>query len=184
MTTTSAQTSYANQPGYNDCLPSVFASSSRSSLNLKGLRPTTIASPFPGATISAPPTAAGVSPAAGASVATSKDPATSGEPAQEAEKSLATPEATANLLNAILGFESTLPDREFNHYKARLQAAVPALPSQHLEVVHSCFENVLAKPSPEAQSAAKQEIIDHMMAHNGVSAWALPLRKVVESMVV
>lgn len=170
---TSAQISYANQPGYNDCLPSVFSSakSSTASLSIK-VKPDT--------TIVPPPTSSSSSLSLG-----STEPS-SIEIEENAERSsaTATPERASLLLANVLSFKSKLPEREFNHYKTRLQQVVPTLSSQHLDVVHDCFECVLNKPSTETQQQARQAIIDHMMAHNGVSAWATPLRKVVESMVL
>lgn len=181
---TSAQTSYANQPGYNDCMPGVFSSSSKSSstsLSSKASRgpipptPTSLTPP-PGAS-SVPPPPKSI-PVAGTD---SKE-----EPEEDITESkpTANPEHTSQLLNSVLTIESKLPEREFSHYKTRLQQLLPSLPAQHLDVVHGCFECVLNKPSTETQTQARQEIIDYMMAHNGVSAWALPLRKVIESMVL
>lgn len=169
--TTSAQISYANQPGYNDCLPSAFSSakSSTTSLSLK-VKPDTAIVP--------PPT----SSTSSLSLVSAEPASTEAE--DNAERSEATPESTSHLLASVLNFKSKLPDREFSHYKTRLQQVVPTLPSQHLDVVHGCFECVLNKPSTETQQQARQAIIDHMMSHNGVSAWATPLRKVVESMVL
>ncbi|VVT46193.1 uncharacterized protein SAPINGB_P001092 [Magnusiomyces paraingens] len=82
-------------------------------------------------------------------------------------------------LEQVLSLPSTLPAREFAHYKVRLLKLVPELGPQHTIVVSQCLTIAL----DGNKSAARTEIVKHMMVHGAISSWAIPLRKVVESTV-
>lgn len=188
MTVTSAQVSYANQPGYNDCLPSVFGSKKTTKISSSSRRPiishseikppvqSSAAAPL---SASAPPPS--VSPSTSVSDAeTECTSVTDGDDIGGADSKQVTPDLISHQLQQVLSIKSTLPDREFKHYKSRLETNLPKLPMDQMTIISKCLESVLV--DSDNQQNVKQDIIDFMMHHNGVSIWALPLRKVVESL--
>ncbi|KAF5098148.1 hypothetical protein DV451_003504 [Geotrichum candidum] len=148
---TSAQTSYQNQPGYNDCL----------------LPPTNASFLAPAAKSSATITG------------DSKNAASDGSTESEVDlKDL----IDAQLVK-LLTMPTSLPDREFTHYKAKLTTNLP----RDLHLVQawlSALDESTNEGAKEKQQEVRQQVIDYMLHHNGVSIWALPLRKVVESLVI
>lgn len=143
---TSAQISYENQPGYNDCL---LPTTNKSFLT--------------------PPTSTNLS---SSSSSTTSLPTTTKVDLKDSIDSQ---------LARLLALPTGLPDREFSHYKVKLTANLP----RDLPLVQAWLD-VLAEPeiTAENQQQVRQQVIDYMLHHNGVSIWALPLRKVVESLVL
>lgn len=107
-----------------------------------------------------------------------------------------TPSSVVSKLQLVLDTPSSLPSREFSHYKVRLEKLVPDLGLVHLVVVNTCFEQILGSSSStstltsdsdstevseDRKKTARETIIRHMMNHEAVSNWAVPLRKVIES---
>ncbi|CAN6617133.1 hypothetical protein TRVA0_006S03906 [Trichomonascus vanleenenianus] len=88
------------------------------------------------------------------------------------------PDEVMELLEQVFGRKSTLPERELNHYKSRLTVALPKVDASHLGVVYSCLNKALSGESADA----KKTLVDYSLVTNGVSAWILPLRRVVESL--
>ena len=165
MYTTSAQTSYAGQPGYNDCLTATFT--------VKSITPSKLL-PCP---LSPPPM---MSP----NFSGSSDE-TSSNNSEITNIQTVTLEETENLLAQVFQIKSKLLEKEFNHYKLRLDKNLPTLPPTHLELVFNVLEfTLLDRTLPENQQLARQHIVDYMVNHNGISGWALPLRKIVESMCI
>lgn len=99
--------------------------------------------------------------------------------------SVASIEAIKADLDLILASNTTLPTREFTHYKTRLQKFIPGLSMEHLDVVSDCLTKAL-KAKDEKNSQLKQEareiIVQHMLIHNQISSWSIPLRKVIEGL--
>lgn len=143
---TSAQISYENQPGYNDCL---LPTTNKSFLT--------------------PPTS------------TSLNSSSSSTTSLPAATNVDLKDSIDSHLAMLLALPTRLPDREFSHYKVKLTTNLP----RDLPLVQAWL-GVLAEPeiTAENQQEVRQQVIDYMLHHNGVSIWALPLRKVVESLVL
>lgn len=151
------QAGHAGQPGWNDCLL----------LDGKKLAkpPTTTCKvdmiSRAGGVTPPPPTAtttANVQP---------KVETTDNQPAETAAISL---DQVLAELDAVLGLETCLPSREAAHYRTKLERVIPTVDPAHYPVIHDALT-----------THQKDALVNYSLVHNGVSAWVLPLRKVIES---
>lgn len=162
-TVDSAQTFYSGQPGYNDCMLCDVRS-------ISGVG----CAPFkPGpATIRPPPTA--------------PRPSTTISAKPGMAKKQATLEETQALFLQALKGSFSLPASELRHHETRLLRILPCLAPVHLDLIYSAVETVLGGGSEQVSEFKRQEarrlVVDHMVQHNGVSVWALSLRRIVESL--
>jgi hypothetical protein len=148
---TSAQISYQNQPGYNDCL--------------------------------LPPTNASFLTSASKSSTTITGDSKSAASDESKENEVDLKDLIDAHLVKLLAMPTSLPEREFTHYKAKLTTNLPRdlpLVQTWLIALHESAKDAVKVKQQEV----RQQVIDYMLHHNGVSIWALPLRKVVESLVI
>lgn len=92
-------------------------------------------------------------------------------------------ETVKDSLDKLLSIPSSLPEREFNHYKVRLEKYIPEIAQDHLEAVHKCLSEIFVECADSGETKknnAKGVIVRHMMVHGAISTWAIPLRKVIE----
>ncbi|KAF5095353.1 hypothetical protein D0Z00_003181 [Geotrichum galactomycetum] len=146
---TSAQISYQNQPGYNDCL--------------------------------LPPTNASFLTPASKSSTTTTGASNTAASDESNENKVDLKDSIDAQLAKLLAMPTSLPAREFTHYKAKLTTNLP----RDLPLVQAWLSALDECDADKAkQQEVRQQVIDYMLHHNGVSIWALPLRKVVESLVI
>jgi hypothetical protein len=90
-------------------------------------------------------------------------------------------EPVVQMLERILAKESTLPPRELGHYKDRLLKTVPSLEEAHLSVV---YQSLKAAIDGDDCGEARDNLVQHSLVHNGISSWVLPLRRVIEGVLI
>lgn len=198
MSTSSFQTHYSNQPGWNDCLPTLVHKkriSSTSSLASNSSQSSRSSKQYLSPTIKAPPMgnfgAIKSCPAVCESVLSDpepeQEPETESSSDADASLELDTPEPSVSLdqisvlLEQVISRSSTLSGRELGHYKQRLLKTLPGLDQQHLLCIHSACSAILYQSDV---AVAREVVVQHSLYHSGVSSWTLPLRRVVESVVI
>ncbi|KAI5956686.1 hypothetical protein KGF57_003406 [Candida theae] len=82
-------------------------------------------------------------------------------------------------LTKVFGLQLSLPERERDHYKNKLQSQIHVVNQQHLPFIETVFRELLGN-EPNS-SKLKSDVVDYMMNHDGVSAWCSPLKKIVSS---
>ncbi|KAK6454268.1 uncharacterized protein RJT20DRAFT_57470 [Scheffersomyces xylosifermentans] len=115
----------------------------------------------------------------------------SGEADTSSTESLSkvSPDEAIELLEKVLGFSYSLPERELTHYKAKLTTQIQTVSSAHLQYLNSVLEKLLeisqlnGNAKVESLDAAKKDVVQYMMKHDGVSSWCSPLKKIVSSVV-
>lgn len=81
-------------------------------------------------------------------------------------------------LDKLFAMPTSLPDREFSHYKNKLRAAVDkGLQPRAKQLIVDSTANL------QQTEAAKNEIIRFMLQNDGATVWCTPLRKLLESTV-
>lgn len=153
-------------PGYNDC--SLAAISSLGNATRKPFQP------LPQSMHPPPPP----QPSSPLSVASDSDKS---EDSRSDEEVVVTLDSTTELVSRALATPTRLSAQELAHYKSRLESNLPKLGDVHLVLISETLDAVLTHQNKATQHAARNLVVEHMMKHSGTSAWALPLRKVVES---
>lgn len=76
-----------------------------------------------------------------------------------------------------------LSDKEFNHYVKKLKANLPGAleNNEYKNIIANVISDILVQQN---LSEAKSLLINFMLVNPGVVNWALPLRKVIENVVV
>lgn len=101
---------------------------------------------------------------------------------EDGEEILVTLASTQSLVTQALSNPTKLSAAEVALCKQRLDINMPKLAHMHLVLISETLDAVLTQATVETQQAARELIIERMMKHTGISAWAVPLRKVVESL--
>ncbi|KAK9478375.1 hypothetical protein V1514DRAFT_331140 [Lipomyces japonicus] len=91
---------------------------------------------------------------------------------------VATAELAAELLNNLLSAKTTLPDREFKHYSARLKSVVGTISQAHLTALTSILTKTVIDGDKEA---ARTDLVRFLMLESGVASWATGLRRIIDS---
>lgn len=161
FTMTLYQAGLAGQPGWNDCL--VLDSKKRSASGGKS-RARKVSAKIP------PPTAT----SSGMDSSESLPMAMNNQVSLVDEKSETIGDINLDQiftqLNEVCELDTSLPSREANHYKMKLEKILPTIEQEHYLVIFNSLE-----------SREKEELVNYSLLHNGVSSWVLPLRKIIES---
>lgn len=151
------QAGHAGQPGWNDCLlldGKKLAKPSACKVDMIS-RAGGVTPPPPPATTTA-----------SVKSKIEKDE-TASQPVETVDISL---DQVLNELNTVFGLETTLPSREAAHYRTKLERVIPTVDRAHYAVILNALT-----------THTKDELVSYSLAHNGVSSWVLPLRKIIES---
>lgn len=91
-------------------------------------------------------------------------------------------DATINLeLEELLHHPTSLQENEIRHYQNKLSNIVSSLKQDDKIFLNSVLTRVLKDPiNGGEKTIIKEEILAYMMAHQGVSGWCVPLKKIVE----
>ncbi|RCK56323.1 hypothetical protein Cantr_05732 [Candida viswanathii] len=89
-----------------------------------------------------------------------------------------------DVLNKIFTLDLNLPERELTHYKAKLVSSVEKMApgSSHLSFIYHIFQEILENVesvTPKLKNDLKNQVVEYMMVHEGVSSWCSPLKKIV-----
>lgn len=89
---------------------------------------------------------------------------------------------TINLeLEELLHHPTSLQEHEIRHYQNKLSNIVNSLKQDDKIFLNNVLTKVLKDPiNGGEKTIIKEEILAYMMAHQGVSGWCVPLKKIVE----
>ncbi|KAK9455355.1 hypothetical protein V1511DRAFT_500227 [Dipodascopsis uninucleata] len=90
----------------------------------------------------------------------------------------ATRNSISTLLESLLSFKSTLPDREFQHYSSRLRAMLPKLTDSQCSTLYKVLAEITVKMN---KSNAKEMLLQFMMVESGIGSWATGLRRIIDT---
>lgn len=91
-----------------------------------------------------------------------------------------------NILNKIFALKLNLSERELNHYKLKLVNVVEKMSpgSSHLIFMHHICQEILdnlENITLQLRNDLKNQVVEYMMVHEGVSTWCSPMKKIVAS---
>ncbi|KAK9365480.1 hypothetical protein V1509DRAFT_633055 [Lipomyces kononenkoae] len=88
-----------------------------------------------------------------------------------------TAEEVGELLEKLLTIKSALPERELQHYSAKLRTTTLSLSQVHLSAVYNILQLVVNQVD---KSSAKEELLQFMLVESGVASWGTGLRRIIE----
>ncbi|EDK46869.1 hypothetical protein LELG_05050 [Lodderomyces elongisporus NRRL YB-4239] len=86
-------------------------------------------------------------------------------------------EETMELCDKVFTLPIQLPERELTHHKQKLQTQIQTMNETHLHFLATVFHEVI-EGTIERKELANQ-VVEYMMAHEGVASWCSPLKKIV-----
>lgn len=111
--------------------------------------------------------------------------ATSPNTSDQVGNNSVTVESTIDLLEDVFHIGSTLPEREFNHHKTKLSSQIRTASLLHLRFLHEILHEITEVQNTGDKlsrlDSIKQEVVEYMMANDGVSGWCTSLKKVISS---
>lgn len=173
--------SHGSVPGWNDCPPMMLSNNNSSTslskgrkkyhrvLSLASLASDTSLSDSPGVpSRDITPRTPLTSPQANAALSPKDSP-------KDIVSVKELTQSCTNLLANLFAKPSTLPEHEMNHFKSKLLSNCPK-ELNHLQFLHS----ILSKSDSKG---IDKEILNYMVVNSGVSAWCLPLKKVISGII-
>ena len=90
-----------------------------------------------------------------------------------------------DILNKLFQCNIDLPEREIKHYETKLVNSVDKMSKSNINFVYHMCDRILQYQSQgsfsEVRNELKNEVIEYMMVHEGVSSWCSPLKKIITS---
>ncbi|KAL6450434.1 hypothetical protein SBY92_004640 [Candida maltosa Xu316] len=95
------------------------------------------------------------------------------------DKDIATQDV-ADLIHKVFALDISLPERELNHYQIKLINNVEKMtpPSSDLIFIYHNQND----ETPAVKNELKNQIVEYMMVHEGVSSWCSALKKIVSKL--
>jgi hypothetical protein len=84
-------------------------------------------------------------------------------------------ETVKSKLNDVLSVPSQLPDRELLFYKNKVLSHIDGLSQDHLRFLDQTLNRV-------EDANIKKDVVQYMIANDGVSGWCSPLKKLLENL--
>ena len=105
----------------------------------------------------------------------SKQVPTQPETQPQSATSVVDVETVKSKLDDVLSVPSQLPERELLFYKNKVLGHIDGLSRDHLQFLYHTLENV-------GDANLKKDVVQYMIANDGVSGWCSPLKKLLENL--
>ncbi|CAX40929.1 conserved hypothetical protein [Candida dubliniensis CD36] len=109
-----------------------------------------------------------------------KEPAQHGSLQQEIDT-----HKTIDIIHKLFKCNIDLPERELRHYETKLVSSVEKMSNTNINFIYHICERILQYQSmggySDVRNELKNEVVEYMMVHKGVSTWCSPLKKIITS---